>query len=152
MVMPCKLGSDQQQATAATAGTAGIALLARSSGGDSDRRCRRASFAVWADNSVVPATNSVMRSGSSSPSFPTAGTGAAALLPPRAPPPLTGDRGSGASPAKVMSAPEGADPGKNGAAFWRSSGDDFFARGLVIQPSSKLLGLMEIHDRGNAAG
>ena len=148
MVMPCRLGSDQPQATAAAVGT--VALVpASSAGGGGDHRCRRASFAIWADSSV-PATNGVMRSGSSSPSFPTAGTGAASLLPPRAPP-ANGNGGSSASPARVKPASEAADPGKGGAAFRRSSGDDFFARGLVIQPSSKLLGLMEIHDRGSAA-
>ena len=59
--------------------------------------------------------------------------GAAALIPP------------GARPSS-----EGAVLGKRGTAHRQSSVEDMYARGSVIQPSPKLLGLMEIHERGNS--
>ena len=47
---------------------------------------------------------------------------------------------------------EGADLGPRGAVYRRASVEDMFARGSVIQPSPKLLGLMEIYGQGSTAG
>ena len=144
---PCELDHDQQQAAAVAA----VALLSAIGAGGSGRRrstYARASFAVWADIAPANSSSSAVQAAGSS-SSPPAETGAA-LHSPRASS-LVNDHGS-AHPRAARLISEGAGLGSRSAMYRRSSGEDMFARGSVIQPSPKLLGLMEIHDRGSTAG
>ena len=122
-----------------------------SSGHSSSRRPmgRRASFAVWAGTTAPEAANgsSAMMPGRSISDPP-----AAVSLPP--PVRKSSSRGSGGMRPSTSVGPvsEGDELGQRSAAQRRKSVDaGMYARGSVIQPSPKLLGLMEIHDRGGAA-
>ena len=110
---------------------------------------RRASFAVWADTASTDNGSTMPgRSFSDNPA-----TGAGLLQPPRALVNDNGDSGSGMYPLRSGSPapPEGASLSKRGSGVYRrASVQDMYARGSVIQPSPKLLGLMEIHDRGGS--
>ena len=152
MIPSGELDLDQDQAAAAAAMAV---LVASGAGGSLGRRrstCLRASFAVWADS--APASSVAMSQAAASGLGPPAGPGGAeprpAILgpPPRVPVVDHYGRYPGRMTGPVS---EGADLGKRGAAYRPKSGEDMFACGSVIQPSPKLLGLMEIHDRGSTA-
>ena len=126
-----------------------MAAAARASGtgGGSPRRFTslRTSFAIWEDSAPANGDNALL-TGSGSLSPHAAGASGAVLRSPRAP---VDDNG-----AVDSCAAEGMAIGGNRSSVSRrkNSGEEMFARGLVIQPSSKLFGLMEIHDRGSTAG
>ena len=148
LMPPCEQDHDQQQRAVAAA-----AIARANSGSSTGRRRsagRRASFAIWADT-ALPAGNGGAMPGRSVSDPPASGAG---ILPRPAPGNENGGSGgSGMYPPRTGSPipPEGASLSKRGSGVYRrASVQDMYTRGSVIQPSLKLLGLMEIHDRGGS--
>ena len=145
---------DQQQAGAAA--TVAAAAGASRCGDSSPRRSAglRTSFAVWADgsSSTPDNNNSTIMAGSCDRlSLPATMTAGAELDPY---PALTlAAAGNFGGDDSIVAQGAVAHGGRRGSAIHRHSSEkDMFSCGLVIQPSPKLLGLMEIHDRGSTAG
>ena len=145
---------DGQQQQAVTAAVVTAAARASRCGGSSPRRSAglRTSFAVWADGSSTPDNNnSTIMAGIDSLSLPSTMTAGAELDPY---PALTlAAAGNFGGDDSIVAQGAVAHGGRRGSAIHRQSSEkDMFSCGSVIQPSPKLLGLMEIHDRGGTAG
>ena len=145
---------DGQQQQAVTAAVVTAAARASRCGGSSPRRSAglRTSFAVWADGSSTPDNNNstIMAGSCDRLSLPATMTAGAELDPY---PALTLAAGNFGGDDSSVAQGAVAHGGRRGSAIHRHSSEkDMFSCGLVIQPSPKLLGLMEIHDRGSTAG